>query len=68
VEQISVVLQTFVVGAELALVTQAHPGILPCTFTLLVRFVIMPALSIAFVWGTAGRGWYVKDELVWSDI
>lgn len=27
----------------------------------------MPALSLLFVWGTAGRGWYSDDKLVWYD-
>jgi len=58
----------FVVGPELALVTRTHPGILPCIFALLVRFVFIPALSIGFVWVTANRGWYVNDKLVWSVI
>ena len=60
-----VVLQTFTVGAELALVPSTHPGIGPCIFVLLVRFIIMPALSLGFVAATAGRGFYSNDPLVW---
>ncbi|KAK7692584.1 hypothetical protein QCA50_004214 [Cerrena zonata] len=60
-----VALQSVVVGAELALVPHANPGKVPAIFTLTVRFVIMPALSLLFVWGTAGRGWYTDDKLVW---
>ncbi|KAI0958865.1 hypothetical protein AcV7_004563 [Taiwanofungus camphoratus] len=60
-----VVLQTFTVGAELALVPSTHPGYLSTSWVLVVRFLVMPALSLLFVWGTAGRGWYVDDPLVW---
>ncbi|KAH8083748.1 hypothetical protein BXZ70DRAFT_900584 [Cristinia sonorae] len=60
-----VVLQTVVVGAELALVSRAHPGWIPASYSMTIRFAIMPALSILFVWSTAGRGWYVDDKLVW---
>ncbi|EED78394.1 predicted protein [Postia placenta Mad-698-R] len=62
---IFVVLQTFSVGAELALVPSSHPGYLPTVWVLVVRFALMPALSLLFVWLTAGRGWYVSDPLVW---
>lgn len=61
----SVVLQTFIVGAELALAHTAAPGVLQNIWVLLVRFLVMPALSVLFVWFTAGRGWYVDDPLVW---
>ena len=61
----SVVLQTFTVGAELALVRTASPGVLQSIWVLLVRFLAMPALSVLFVWLTAGKGWYVDDSLVW---
>ncbi|KZT72205.1 hypothetical protein DAEQUDRAFT_736344 [Daedalea quercina L-15889] len=63
--KIFVVLQTFSVGAELALVPTARVGILQTVWVLSVRFLVMPALSVLFVWLTAGRGWYVNDPLVW---
>ncbi|PCH43453.1 hypothetical protein WOLCODRAFT_90292 [Wolfiporia cocos MD-104 SS10] len=62
---IFVVLQTFSVGAELALVPSTSPGYLATIWVLSVRFLAMPALSILFVWLSAGRGWYVADPLVW---
>ena len=61
----SVVLQTFIVGAELAIVRSSNPGVLSTSWVLLVRFIVMPALALLFVWGTAGRGLYVDDKLVW---
>lgn len=61
----SVALQMFTVGAQLALVPTAHPGVKPTSFVLLVRFVIMPLISIGFVWATANRGLYADDPLVW---
>ena len=61
----SVVLQTLTVGAELALVESSRPGKRALAWVLLVRFVVMPALGLLFVWATAGRGWYVDDKLVW---
>lgn len=61
----SVVLQTFIVGAELAIVKSSHPGILATSWVLLVRFIVMPAIALLFVWTTAGRGLYVDDKLVW---
>ena len=61
----SVALQMFTVGAQLALVPNTKPGAVPTTCALLVRFMIMPGLSLLFVWATAGRGWYVDDKLVW---
>ncbi|KAJ3557263.1 hypothetical protein NM688_g1565 [Phlebia brevispora] len=60
-----VALQMFTVGAELALVPNCHPGYIPMGCALLVRFLIMPGLSLLFVWLTAGRGLYVDDKLVW---
>ncbi|KAI0069451.1 hypothetical protein K474DRAFT_1564825, partial [Panus rudis PR-1116 ss-1] len=48
-----VVLQNVIVGSELALVPHTKPGFLPTTYCLIVRFLIMPALSILFVWVTA---------------
>ncbi|KAH9946974.1 hypothetical protein B0H21DRAFT_692743 [Amylocystis lapponica] len=60
-----VVLQTFCVGAELALVPSTHPGATAMGFVLLVRFLVMPALSLLLVWLSAGRGLYVDDPLVW---
>lgn len=55
----------FTVGAELALAPNAHPGIIPTTYAMLVRFLVMPGLSLLFVFLTAGRGWYTDDRLVW---
>ena len=55
----------FIVGSQLALVRNAHPGIAATVCAMLVRFVIMPGTSLLFVWATAGRGWYVDDKLVW---
>ncbi|KAI0745662.1 auxin efflux carrier [Earliella scabrosa] len=63
--ELFVVLQTFIVGAELAIVRSSNPGVLSTSWVLLVRFIIMPALALLFVWGTAGRGLYVDDKLVW---
>ncbi|KAI0793207.1 auxin efflux carrier [Abortiporus biennis] len=59
------VLQTVVVGAELALVPRANPGVIASIFTLSVRFLVMPLLSVLFVWTTAGKGLYIDDKLVW---
>lgn len=61
----SAVLQTVIVGAELALVPYARAGFMSPTFALSVRFLIMPALGLWFVWVTAGKGWYIDDKLVW---
>lgn len=55
----------FTVGAQLALVKNANPGYVPTTCALVVRFLIMPGLSLLFVWLTAGHGFYVSDKLVW---
>ncbi|OSD06687.1 hypothetical protein PYCCODRAFT_1449540 [Trametes coccinea BRFM310] len=63
--ELFVVLQTFVVGAELAIVPSANPGTLAMSWVLLVRFIIMPAIALLFVFVTAGRGLYVDDRLVW---
>ncbi|RPD78075.1 hypothetical protein L226DRAFT_550966 [Lentinus tigrinus ALCF2SS1-7] len=63
--ELFVVLQTFTVGAELAIVRSSHPGVLATSWVLFVRFIIMPAIALLFVWGTAGRGLYVDDKLVW---
>ncbi|EMD37609.1 hypothetical protein CERSUDRAFT_114257 [Gelatoporia subvermispora B] len=63
--ELFVSLQAFTVGAELANVPSMHPGTVPICFVLLIRFIIMPALSLLFVWLTAGRGIYVDDPLVW---
>ena len=61
----SVVLQTFTVGTELALLRSSRPTKRAVAWVLFMRFVLMPALGLLFVWGTAGRGWYVDDKLVW---
>ncbi|KZT10648.1 uncharacterized protein LAESUDRAFT_342656 [Laetiporus sulphureus 93-53] len=60
-----VVLQTFAVGAELGLVPSSHPGYRATIWVLMIRFLVMPAIGMLFVWTTAGRGWYVSDPLVW---
>ncbi|KAH9935621.1 membrane transport protein-domain-containing protein [Fomitopsis serialis] len=62
---IFVVLQTFIVGAELALVHSTKPRVLQTIWVLFVRFLAMPALGVLFVYLTAGKGWYVNDPLVW---
>ncbi|GJE98997.1 hypothetical protein PsYK624_152350 [Phanerochaete sordida] len=63
--ELFVTLQMFLVGAELAIVPSAHPGVVSGGFSLLVRFVIMPGFALLFVWATAGQGWYINDKLVW---
>ena len=55
----------FTVGAQLALVQNTNPGFIPTTCAMIVRFLIMPSLSLFLVWLTAGRGYYVSDRLVW---
>ena len=55
----------FIVGAQLALVPNANPGGIPTTYALLTRFILMPGISLLFVFLTAGRGWYTDDKLVW---
>lgn len=55
----------FIVGSELALVPNANPGIAETIYSLLTRFIIMPGVSLLFVFLTAGRGWYTDDKLVW---
>lgn len=55
----------FTVGGQLAIVPTAHPGIKPTLFTLLVRYFVMPAVSVGFVWATANRGIYTDDPLTW---
>ncbi|CCM05453.1 uncharacterized protein FIBRA_07673 [Fibroporia radiculosa] len=62
---IFIALQTFSVGAELGLVPSSNPGYFQTIWVLLVRFIVMPALGLLFVWATAGRGLYVHDPLVW---
>ncbi|KAI0821657.1 auxin efflux carrier [Trametes gibbosa] len=64
--ELFVVLQTFTVGAELALVKSSHPGLIATSWVLFVRFFIMPAVGLLFVLATAGRGLYIDDRLVWS--
>ncbi|KAI0686869.1 auxin efflux carrier [Cerioporus squamosus] len=63
--ELFVVLQTFTVGAELALVKSSSPGVLATSWVLFVRFIVMPAVALLFVLTTAGRGLYVDDKLVW---
>ncbi|KAI0341980.1 hypothetical protein BDW22DRAFT_1358095 [Trametopsis cervina] len=63
--ELFVALQMFTVGAQLALVPEVRPEYAGTTYAMLVRFLVMPGLSLLFVWGTAGRGWYVDDKLVW---
>lgn len=55
----------FVVGTQLALLPGVKPSFKATTFSMLVRFLLMPGVSLLFVWATAGRGWYVDDKLVW---
>lgn len=57
----------FVVGSQLQHVPHANPGVKPTAYVLFVRFLIMPAIAIGFVWATAGRGIYTDDPLVWWD-
>ncbi|KAI0355678.1 hypothetical protein OH77DRAFT_1424621 [Trametes cingulata] len=63
--ELFVVLQTFMVGAELAIVPSTHPGVLATSWVLIVRFLVMPAVALLFVFATAGRGLYADDRLVW---
>ena len=56
----------FTAGAQLNIVKSANPRVAPTGFVLLTRFALMPAVALAFVWFTAGRGWYTADPLVWS--
>jgi auxin efflux carrier family protein len=63
--ELFVSLQMFIVGAQLATVPSSNPKVKPTGFVLLIRYAVMPALAIAFVWATAGRGWYDNDPLVW---
>ncbi|KAI0674848.1 auxin efflux carrier [Trametes maxima] len=63
--ELFVVLQTFTVGAELAIVPSTKPGGLATAWVLFVRFLVMPAVALLFVFLTAGRGFYVDDRLVW---
>ncbi|KAI8994085.1 auxin efflux carrier [Trametes punicea] len=63
--ELFVALQTFAVGAELAVLPSTNPGLLATSWVLLVRFVVMTAISVLFVWATAGRGFYVDDRMVW---
>ncbi|KAI0326856.1 hypothetical protein GY45DRAFT_1258189 [Cubamyces sp. BRFM 1775] len=63
--ELFVALQTFVVGAELAVLPSANPGVFATSWVLFVRFVVMTAISLLFVWSTAGRGLYVDDLMVW---
>jgi predicted permease len=58
-------LQMFTVGAQLATVKTANPKVKPTAFVLFIRYVVMPAIAIFFVWMTAGRGFYADDPLVW---
>jgi predicted Na+-dependent transporter len=55
----------FTVGAQLQTVPSATPHARPTAFVLGVRYLIMPAVAVGFVWATAGRGWYSDDPLVW---
>ncbi|KAI0661370.1 auxin efflux carrier [Cubamyces menziesii] len=63
--ELFVVLQTFTVGAELAIVPSTRPGMLATSWVLFVRFLVMPAIALLFVLASAGRGLYVDDRLVW---
>ncbi|KZP30671.1 hypothetical protein FIBSPDRAFT_1037951 [Athelia psychrophila] len=57
-------LQMFTLGATLAL-TPSSLKAKPTVWVLLVRYVLMPAISMGAVWSTAGRGWYDSDGLMW---
>jgi len=57
-------LQMFTLGATLAL-TPSSVSAKPTIWVLLVRYVLMPAISMGMVWGTAGRGIYDSDALMW---
>jgi len=61
-----VALQTFVVGAELAVVgwADARPGVKPTTFALLIRFIVMPAVALLFVWVAASHSLINRDPLI----
>ncbi|EPQ54205.1 hypothetical protein GLOTRDRAFT_44443 [Gloeophyllum trabeum ATCC 11539] len=63
--QLFVTLQMFVLGAQLATVKSANPGVKSTLWVLLIRYGFMPAVSLAFVYFTAGRSWYTNDPLVW---
>jgi predicted permease len=63
--QLFVSLQMFTVGAQLRTVPRATPHAAPTAFVLAVRYALMPALAVGFVWATAARGWYAADPLVW---
>ncbi|KAF7970051.1 hypothetical protein HWV62_25288 [Athelia sp. TMB] len=56
-------LQMFTLGATLAL-TKTSLTAKPTIWLLLVRFILMPAISMALVFATAGRGWYDSDGLM----
>ncbi|KAF7976240.1 hypothetical protein HWV62_7276 [Athelia sp. TMB] len=53
----------FTLGATLAL-TKTSLTAKPTIWLLLVRFILMPAISMALVFATAGRGWYDSDGLM----
>jgi auxin efflux carrier family protein len=61
----SVSLQMFTVGAQLCIAKRTSPGLKPTAFALAVRYLMMPALAIGFVFATAGRGLYHDDPLIW---
>lgn len=54
-----------ILGAQLALVPSANPGVGPTAYALSIRFLTMPAVALFFVYTTAGRGWYDDDPLMW---
>ncbi|KDQ57276.1 hypothetical protein JAAARDRAFT_35913 [Jaapia argillacea MUCL 33604] len=58
-------LQMFILGADLALVPSTKPKIRGTISVLSIRYLLMPLISMAFVYFTAGKGWYTDDPLVW---
>ncbi|KAH7101166.1 auxin efflux carrier [Auriculariales sp. MPI-PUGE-AT-0066] len=60
-------LQVFVVGAELAVLpwSEARPGARTTTFALLMRFAVMPALTLLFVWLAVKHGLVGYEPLIW---
>ncbi|KAI0682414.1 membrane transport protein-domain-containing protein [Cytidiella melzeri] len=63
--ELYVATQMFIVGTQIAILPGVKPQFGPTAYSMLVRFLLMPGVSLLFVWATAGRGWYVDDKLVW---
>ncbi|EPQ51530.1 hypothetical protein GLOTRDRAFT_108071 [Gloeophyllum trabeum ATCC 11539] len=65
-----VVLQMFLLGANLHLLPTSTSSdgtkfVTSTLSTLAIRYLIMPVLSVLFVWFTARQGWYIADQLTW---